>query len=264
MPNDSSKDNHNSSSRKVVRLLDQFLNLCSTKSPYVKNMYGGRSSVGRSSSGPCEDIFDRFRTPGRRRSDDMDAYRSSCSPQTYGTYYSYADDARPAGMLRYRSPPMDHAPCACNCCPHDGVRHPGSRRSSFAGTEDYHTPRPSSRHSSRYAYDPVDSARSSNSYSHSANGRSRSKGAATVIHVYDKTHGSLGRRHGDVFRLTIPENRAIRDVLNTLAPKGSGHKVMVNWSDGSRETLDEHASFRELMRHAISLEIKKKTRVHWH
>ena len=81
--------------------------------------------------------------------------------------------------------------------------------------------------------------------------------------MHDHTDGPLRREKGEVFPLVIPADVSLRDLLRTLAPRGSGSEVIVVWGNGDQEVLEKDMSLRDVRRHAVRLEIRKKRHVHW-
>ena len=82
-----------------------------------------------------------------------------------------------------------------------------------------------------------------------------------VLDVVNNTDGSLYRRHGRQFSLSISHDTVTDDVLSRLIPDSRRYKVVVHWDDGMKETLDARVPFRELRRHADYLEVKKVKKV---
>jgi hypothetical protein len=89
----------------------------------------------------------------------------------------------------------------------------------------------------------------------------RPKSSAT-IDVHDTTRGPFWGQDVPVFSMSIRANETMQDVIDTLAPKGSGSEVVVVWDNEVRSLLDKHASLSELREHGRRLEIRKK-HVHW-
>jgi hypothetical protein len=263
----------------ITQLVDSLFGLlpCSSKmSPYTYDGYS-RQSYGRSHTGVWDSLFDRLSSDRRRHAGSSHTYRC---PPTYGTYYAYSDQPSPSRTSRRSPSPStrtaDSSVCACTCCPHECWKHQVKRKNRSREGADRRrdrgsSPAPSSArrqprdHDSRERNGPRESR--SDAHRHPSNKPYKAPDTTTnttttIIRVHDHTNGPLWRRHGADFPLTIPADVTARDILFSLSPTGS-EKVVVVWAGGGRQTLAQDQSVRELRKHAVGLEIRRKKQVHW-
>lgn len=174
---------------------------------------------------PFSDTHGDYR---RTPSEPVDSWRhrrpSSPSLATYGTYIY---PARERCLGRSEDYSVD---CPCNCCPH-------SSRCSRDPTRRYSSERSSYRRSASQDRFSID--------------------------VVCKRSGLLRDRHGHSFSISIAATATVDDIIDMLTPDGGPCKIVVHWSDGEYQELDEFVSVASVRRHASYLEVKGRKRVHW-